>query len=202
MKATITHNSQIFHVDLSKPIDISMPLTNTDANPIAWYLDKPEINPVRVGDWIGKVSEGKSSTNFNNIAFGQDYNKPRMRLPGTGGIPDVTPTSNHIYLYVPRHSRVTFVSKCDFISGMGHVPERMHGSGVNYLVSDLGEFDWADGRMRLIRLFPSRLKSSNILLDKVIYILIHSNHQFLENGRIEKNLIAPLERDCDLVLIQ
>ena len=92
--------------------------------------------------------------NFNNIAFGQDYNKPRMRLPGTGGIPDVTPTSNHIYLYVPRHSRVTFVSKCDFISGMGHVPERMHGSGVNYLVSDLGEFDWADGRMRLIRLFP------------------------------------------------
>lgn len=69
MKATITHNSQIFHVDLSKPIDISMPLTNTASNPIAWYLDKPEINPVRVGDWIGKVSEGKSSTNFNNIAF-------------------------------------------------------------------------------------------------------------------------------------
>jgi glutaconate CoA-transferase subunit B len=92
--------------------------------------------------------------NFNNVAFGQDYNKPRMRLPGTGGIPDVTPTSNHIYLYVPRHSRVTFVEKCDFVSGMGHVPERKYGSGVNYLVSDLGEFDWADGRMRLIRRFP------------------------------------------------
>lgn len=58
-----------FQVDLSKPIDISIPLTNTDKNPIAWYLDKPVIEPVVFGDWIGKVSEGKSSTNFNNIFF-------------------------------------------------------------------------------------------------------------------------------------
>jgi hypothetical protein len=36
-----------FQVDLSKPIDISIPLSNTDANPIAWYVDKPEIEPVR-----------------------------------------------------------------------------------------------------------------------------------------------------------
>ncbi len=55
-------------IDLSKPIDISIPLTNTDENPIAWYIEKPEIEPVKFGDWIGKVSEG-SSTNFNNIFF-------------------------------------------------------------------------------------------------------------------------------------
>ena len=65
MKALINNT---FEIDLSKPIDISIPLTNTDANPIAWYLEKPEIEPVRFGDWIGKVSEG-SSTNFNNIFF-------------------------------------------------------------------------------------------------------------------------------------
>ena len=58
-------------IDLSKPIDISISLTNTDENPIAWYLDKPEIEPVKVGNWIGKVSEGKSSTNFNNIFFNE-----------------------------------------------------------------------------------------------------------------------------------
>jgi kynurenine formamidase len=69
MHATIQHNGQHFDVDLSKPIDISIPLSNTDANPIAWYIDKPTIEPVRFGDWIGKVSEGKSSTNFNNIFF-------------------------------------------------------------------------------------------------------------------------------------
>ena len=65
MKATINNNIDI---DLSKPIDISIPLSNTDKNPIAWYIEKPEIEPVVFGDWIGKVSEG-SSTNFNNIFF-------------------------------------------------------------------------------------------------------------------------------------
>lgn len=59
---------QNFEIDLSKPLDISIPLTNTDANPIAWYLEKPIIEPVVFGDWIGKISEG-SSTNFNNICF-------------------------------------------------------------------------------------------------------------------------------------
>ncbi|MFV8374456.1 cyclase family protein [Flavobacterium sp. LB1P62] len=58
-----------FQIDLSKPIDISIPLTNTDENPIAWYIEKPVIEPVVFGEWIGKVSEGKSSTNFNNIFF-------------------------------------------------------------------------------------------------------------------------------------
>ena len=64
MIATINN----FQIDLSKPIDISIPLSNTDENPIAWYIEKPEIEPVKFGDWIGKVSEG-SSTNFNNIFF-------------------------------------------------------------------------------------------------------------------------------------
>jgi kynurenine formamidase len=63
---------QNFEIDLSKPIDISIPITNSDKNPIAWYIEKPEIEPVKFGsdgsEWIGKVSEG-SSTNFNNIFF-------------------------------------------------------------------------------------------------------------------------------------
>jgi kynurenine formamidase len=66
MKALINNTIEI---DLSNPIDISIPLTNTDENPIAWYIEKPVIEPVVFGDWIGKVSEGSSSTNFNNIFF-------------------------------------------------------------------------------------------------------------------------------------
>jgi glutaconate CoA-transferase subunit B len=92
--------------------------------------------------------------NFNNIAFGKDYHHPRMRLPGAGGIPDVSVYSEQIYLYVPRHSRVIFVEKVDFVSGMGHVPERKRGRGPNYLITDLGQFDWANGRMRLISTHP------------------------------------------------
>jgi kynurenine formamidase len=69
LKATVQHQNKTFEVDLSHPIDLSIPLTNTDANPIAWYIEKPVIEPVRFGDWVGKVSEGSSSTNFNNIFF-------------------------------------------------------------------------------------------------------------------------------------
>jgi hypothetical protein len=43
-----------FKIDLSKPIDISIPLTNTDENPIAWYIEKPVIEPVVLG-LIGSV---------------------------------------------------------------------------------------------------------------------------------------------------
>lgn len=57
------------YIDLSKPIDISIPITNDEHNPIAWYQNAPEITPVVMGDWVGKVSEGKSSTNFNNLFF-------------------------------------------------------------------------------------------------------------------------------------
>jgi len=92
--------------------------------------------------------------NLNNIAFGSDYRRPRLRLPGSGGIPDVTPVTEHIYLYVPRHSRLTFVPQVDFISGLGHHPARKQGSGPHYLVSDLGQFDFANGRLRLISIHP------------------------------------------------
>jgi kynurenine formamidase len=68
MKTTIQHNNQTLEVDLSKPIDISIPITNTDQNPIAWYIEKPMIEPVVFGDWIGSVKEG-ASTNFNTISF-------------------------------------------------------------------------------------------------------------------------------------
>jgi glutaconate CoA-transferase, subunit B len=101
--------------------------------------------------------------NFNNIAFGKNYRKPRLRLPGTGGIPDVTTYEDEVYLYVTRHSRVTFVPRLDFISGLGHSPLRTRGSGPRYLVTDLGQFDFANQRMRLISYHegqtPERIQS-------------------------------------------
>lgn len=94
--------------------------------------------------------------NFNNIAFGKDYSRPRLRLPGTGGIPDVTTFISDIQLYVPRHSRVTFVKELDFLSGLGNHPARTHGAGPRHLVTDLGQFDFNGdgGRMRLLSHHP------------------------------------------------
>lgn len=68
MKTTIEHNDESIKVDLSKPLDISIPLQASEENPLAWYLTEPTIEPVEMDDWIAKVSEG-ASVNFNNIYF-------------------------------------------------------------------------------------------------------------------------------------
>ncbi|MCJ7677577.1 MAG: hypothetical protein MUO35_07635, partial [Anaerolineales bacterium] len=52
------------------------------------------------------------------------------------------------------HSRVTFVERVDIRSGLGHDPHRRRGAGAQYLVSDLGQFDFADGRLRLTHIHP------------------------------------------------
>ena len=55
-------------IDLSKPLDISIPLRGDASNVNAWYIEPPRIEPHTEGDFVGKVSEG-SSTNFNDIWF-------------------------------------------------------------------------------------------------------------------------------------
>ncbi|QAA82626.1 cyclase family protein [Aequorivita sp. H23M31] len=68
MKTTIEIANQTIEVNLSNPLDISIPLRASQQNPLAWYQEEPEMKPVRMGDWIGKVSEG-GSVNFNNVFF-------------------------------------------------------------------------------------------------------------------------------------
>lgn len=133
---SITHNEEMW---LGKALmHVGFAVATADLLPN--YNPKEFFRPAQVD----------SAGNFNNIAFGKEYTKPRLRLPGSGGIPDVTTYSEQVYLYVPRHSRVTFVEQVDFVSGLGHSPLRKRGSGPRYLVSDVGQFDWANGKMRLI----------------------------------------------------
>ena len=64
MKAKIKND----FIDLSKPLDISIPLSGKASNVNAWYVKHPKIEPHTDGEYVGKVSEG-ASTNFNNIWF-------------------------------------------------------------------------------------------------------------------------------------
>ena len=66
--ASIKHNSRNYKIDLTKPLDISIPLKGGDKNVNAWYLEPPKIAPHKQDGFIGKVSEG-ASTNFNDIWF-------------------------------------------------------------------------------------------------------------------------------------
>ena len=68
MKATVKIQQELYTIDLSKPLDISLALRNDKSNPNAWYLDAPMIEPVQIDNYIAKVSEG-ASINFNTITF-------------------------------------------------------------------------------------------------------------------------------------
>ena len=68
MKTTIQYQSITYQIDLSKPLDISIPLKASKSNVNAWYLDEPKIEPVVMGDWVGSVEKG-ASVNFKTITF-------------------------------------------------------------------------------------------------------------------------------------
>ena len=65
MKLFITPDT---YIDTSKPIDISLSLSDTERNPKAWYVDAPVFEPVRTEHYTGSVAEG-GSVNFRNIFF-------------------------------------------------------------------------------------------------------------------------------------
>lgn len=68
MKTKINYNTKNYTIDLSKPLDISIPVIGGNSNVNSWYLPPPKIHPHSEGEFVGKVSEG-GSTNFNDIYF-------------------------------------------------------------------------------------------------------------------------------------
>jgi kynurenine formamidase len=68
MLATIQYNSRKLQIDLSKPLDISIPMRASKSNVNAWYIDEPKIEAVTFEDDIISVAEG-AAVNFNTIEF-------------------------------------------------------------------------------------------------------------------------------------
>jgi arylformamidase len=66
MLASIQYQQNNYKVDLSKPIDISIPIHYNSAR--AWYVDPIKIEPVMNEKFIGSVEQG-GSVNFRNIFF-------------------------------------------------------------------------------------------------------------------------------------
>lgn len=68
MKAIIEYNSRKIEVDISNPLDISIPIDVSKNNVNAWYVEDPKIFPEEFDGEKILVSEG-AVVNFNNIHF-------------------------------------------------------------------------------------------------------------------------------------
>ena len=99
--------------------------------------------------------------NMNMAAIG-DYDRPKMRGPGTIGLP-FTASVRKVFIYVQHHDPRLFVEKVDFISGRGHSGENElkkyrcpWAQGPTWVISPMGVFDFEtpDKRMRLKSVNP------------------------------------------------
>lgn len=68
MKAQITHQGATYHIDLSQPIDLSLPFTANPEAASAWYVAPVRIEPVKGEGFVGDVQQG-GAVNFRNITF-------------------------------------------------------------------------------------------------------------------------------------
>jgi len=137
--------------------------------------------------------------NTNNVVIG-DYYRPRVRLPGCGGICDATTSWDRVYFYVPNHSRDVFVDRLDFRSGLGFIEgpglrQRTElgllGKGPTKVFTDLGvmDFDEGSGRMRLASVHPGV---------SVVEIQESSGFQIMVPDKVETT-IGPSEEEARLL---
>jgi glutaconate CoA-transferase subunit B len=80
--------------------------------------------------------------NINTTVIGP-YDKPKVRLPGAGGAPEIAALAGEV-LIVMKQSNRTFVSKLDFVTSVGHADggdarERLGfpGKGPTAVITDL-----------------------------------------------------------------
>src|SRR6202040_2902814 len=56
--------------------------------------------------------------NLNTTVVGP-YNKPKVRLPGGGGAPEIATSCGQVFITMSQSKR-TFVDKIDFVTSLGH----------------------------------------------------------------------------------
>ena len=77
------------------------------------------------GRWLQKFCVGAAQLdrygNANNSVIGDDYDQPRVRLPGTAGLADMGSIGKQLYFWHSNHSPRSLVKKVDFISAAGYL---------------------------------------------------------------------------------
>lgn len=100
--------------------------------------------------------------NINTTVIGDDYRRPKVRLPGAGGAPEIAASCPEVIVVV-RQSRRSFVPRVDFVTsvGFGTGPgDRgrlgLRGRGPRTVITDLGicEPDPDTAELTLTHLHP------------------------------------------------
>ena len=100
--------------------------------------------------------------NLNTTVIGGSYDRPKVRLPGSGGANDIISLCRSVII-LTVHEKRRFVPKVDFITSPGHVAggdsrarSGLLFGGVRRVVTTLGLFDFEpeSRRMRLEAVHP------------------------------------------------
>ena len=90
MLAQIRTNNRNYKIDLSKPLDISIPMKGDESNLTAWGRDVPSIKPFSSGDSTYSVLKG-APVNFNDISF-----NPHAHVTHTECLGHITPEAESV----------------------------------------------------------------------------------------------------------
>jgi glutaconate CoA-transferase subunit B len=145
------------------PLSIGDPTLATGATAItsmfelfAYYLQAGLIDVAFLGG-----AQIDRFGNLNTTVIGS-YDRPKVRLPGSGGACEIAIHAKQI-LVIMRQAQRSFVDQLHFRTSPGHSGDPVHdaargwwGSGPTSVVTDLGTygFDGATGEMTLLTLHP------------------------------------------------
>jgi glutaconate CoA-transferase subunit B len=101
------------------------------------------IGPGRIDVAFLGAAQVDRFANLNSTVIG-DYDRPRTRLPGAGGAPEIAASCGEVVVVAP-HAPRTFVERLDFLTTVGHgdgagARERLgfRGAGPTAVITDLG----------------------------------------------------------------
>jgi glutaconate CoA-transferase, subunit B len=102
------------------------------------------IGPGRVQTAFLGAAQIDHRANLNSTVIG-DYDRPRTRLPGAGGAPEIATGCPEVLVIMP-HNRRTFVDRLDFLT--------TPGEHTTLVITDLGILERQDGELILVSVHP------------------------------------------------
>lgn len=102
------------------------------------------IGPGRIQVAFLGAAQVDRHANLNSTVIG-DYDRPRTRLPGAGGAPEIAIGCQEVVV-IAQHSRRTFVEQVDFVTTTG--------ARTTHVITDLGVLEPRGGELTLTALHP------------------------------------------------